>query len=67
MADAQAQENLLRAVRGLPMIYREVIVLLLEGLEYREIAEVVGITESNVGVRLNRARKQLKTLLEETS
>jgi RNA polymerase sigma-70 factor (ECF subfamily) len=67
IADAQEQEHLLRAIRSLPMIYREVIVLLLEGLEYREIAEVVGITDSNVGVRLNRARQHLKLLLEEKS
>ena len=36
----------------------------LEGMEYTEIADVVGISESNVGVRLNRARQRLKTLLE---
>lgn len=64
MSQAQERERLLRAVRTLPMIYREVIVLMLEGLDYREIAEVVGISESNVGVRLNRARQQLKALLE---
>jgi DNA-directed RNA polymerase specialized sigma24 family protein len=33
-------------------------------MEYKEIAEIMGISESNVGVRLNRARQQLKALLE---
>ena len=40
--------------------------LALEGMGYREIADVVGISESNVGVRLNRARERLRELLEET-
>jgi DNA-directed RNA polymerase specialized sigma24 family protein len=40
---------------------------MLEGLDYGEIANVVGINENNVGVRLNRARQQLKVLIEEGS
>ena len=38
---------------------------MLEGLDYREISDVVGISEGNVGARLNRARQQLKKALEE--
>ena len=55
--------RLLRAIRRLPVIYRQVIVLALEGMGYRDIAQVLGIGESNVGVRLNRARQLLKALL----
>ena len=58
--------RLLRAIRRLPIIYRQVIVLTLEGMGYREIAQVLGIGESNVGVRLNRARQLLKTCLEDS-
>jgi RNA polymerase sigma factor (sigma-70 family) len=36
------------------------MVLMLEGLSHAEIAEVLGITENNVAVRLTRARKALK-------
>jgi RNA polymerase sigma factor (sigma-70 family) len=57
--------RLLRAIQQLPLIYREVVLLMLEGMDYREISEVVGISESNVGARLNRARQQLKKTLEE--
>ncbi len=32
---------------------------------YHEIAEVLGISESNVGVRLNRARASLRKLMGE--
>jgi RNA polymerase sigma factor (sigma-70 family) len=37
---------------------------LLEDLTYGEIAEVLGISESNVGVRLTRARQLLREVLE---
>jgi RNA polymerase sigma-70 factor (ECF subfamily) len=67
LSEEQERERLLRAVRRLPMIYREVTVLVLEGLDYSTIADIMGISESNVGVRLNRARQQLKTLIEEKS
>jgi RNA polymerase sigma-70 factor (ECF subfamily) len=59
----QSSERLLDAVRSLPLIQRQVVVLALEDLDYSEIAAVLGISESNVGVRLNRARTQLRTLL----
>ena len=39
--------------------------LMLEDLSQAEIADVLGITENNVGVRLNRARKALKAALAE--
>jgi RNA polymerase sigma-70 factor (ECF subfamily) len=65
MSDDQQRERLLRAIRTLPLIHREVIGLYLEGMDYKEIAAVVGISETNVGVRLNRARERLKTLVED--
>jgi DNA-directed RNA polymerase specialized sigma24 family protein len=43
------------------------IVLMLEGLSHAEMAEVIGITENAVAVRLNRARQKLKELLGEKS
>ena len=33
------------------------MLLYLDELSYREMAEVLGISESNVGVKLNRAKK----------
>lgn len=64
LADEQQRERLSSAVRALPIGYRQVVTLMLEGLPYREIAQVLGISESNVGVRLNRARQLLKERLE---
>jgi RNA polymerase sigma-70 factor (ECF subfamily) len=57
-------DSLTRAIRQLPLDYRQVMTLALEGLTYGEIAQVVGIGESNVGVRLNRGRAMLRRLME---
>jgi RNA polymerase sigma factor (sigma-70 family) len=59
----ELQERLLTALRVLPVAYRQVLSLALEGLSQREIADVVGITENNVAVRLTRARKALRAQL----
>jgi RNA polymerase sigma-70 factor (ECF subfamily) len=64
VSEAQQRQRLIQAIHGLPVIHREVLILFLEGMDYKEIAEIVGISESNVGVRLNRARQRLKVLLE---
>ncbi len=64
-ADQRAQ-SLMRAIRKLPLHYHQVVVLALEGMDYRETSAVLGISESNVGVRLNRARALLKTALGES-
>jgi RNA polymerase sigma factor (sigma-70 family) len=64
VSEDQERQRLLQAIRGLPLIHREVVGLYLEGMDYKDIAAVIGISESNVGVRLNRARERLKTLLE---
>ena len=63
----EQRKNLLAAVRRLPIVYRHVITLALEGLTYPEIAEILGVTEANVGIRLNRARKALRKILEAQS
>ncbi|NII28991.1 RNA polymerase sigma factor [Pseudoflavitalea sp. X16] len=38
---------------------RSITLLLLEGLSYREMALILGITESNIGVKINRIKKHL--------
>lgn len=60
----ESEQRLSRAVRALPISYRQAVVLMLEGLEYSEIAEIMGISESNVGARLSRARQMLRQLIE---
>jgi RNA polymerase sigma factor (sigma-70 family) len=64
LAREQSVERLRWAIHRLPLVYRQVITLSLEGLGYGEIAEVLGISESNVGARLTRARQILRESLE---
>jgi RNA polymerase sigma-70 factor (ECF subfamily) len=42
-------------------IDRSIVLLLLEDFSYKEMATLLGITESNVGVKINRLKKQLIT------
>ena len=60
----QQGERLRRAVQRLPLTYRQVVILMLEGMDYGEIAQVLGISESNVGARLTRARQMLREFME---
>ena len=64
LAWEQAAERLRGAIHRLPLVYRQVIMLALEDMGYAEIAEVLGISESNVGARLSRARQLLRESLE---
>lgn len=53
------------AIESLPDNYRIVLQLRdIEGYDTAEVADAVGISESNVKVRLHRARAALKKLLE---
>lgn len=63
----QQRLRLQRAVRELPLGLRQAVTLALEGFSHREIADSLGITENNVGVRLNRARTALHATLGETA
>lgn len=59
----QRHERLRAAVQSLPIGLRQIVVLSLEGLTHAEIADIVGITENNVAVRLSRARATLSRAL----
>lgn len=52
-------EWLYRQIAQLKEIDRSVALLLLDGVSYREIAAIVGLTESNVGVKINRIKSAL--------
>ena len=65
-ADVSSSENeqlLFRALRTLTDAEKAVISLFLEDYSYQEIAAITGLTESNVGVRLNRIKTKLKERL----
>lgn len=52
-------EWLYQQIAQLKDVDRSVALLLLDGFSYREIASIVGITESNVGVKINRIKSAL--------
>lgn len=60
----ERSRRLIAAIRRLPLPYRQVMTLVLEDLSYAEIAEALGLSLSNVGVRVNRAKAQLKAILD---
>jgi RNA polymerase sigma-70 factor (ECF subfamily) len=52
-------EWLYQQIALLKDVDRSVALLLLDGFSYKEIAAIVGITESNVGVKINRIKLAL--------
>lgn len=56
----------LAAVQQLPLAYRQVATLLLEGFTLGEIAEALGLTVNAVSIRASRARAMLRPLLDES-
>jgi len=56
-------EQLLDAIQKLNEVDKSIMLLYLEEYSYQQIADIIGISVSNVGVRINRAKKQLKLIL----
>ena len=63
--EASEHRSLLDATRRLPLPQREVVVLLLEGFDYAEIAEMLNIAPNALALRLTRAKAGLKKMLEQ--
>lgn len=58
------KESLLRAIKQLKSLDQTVVLLYLEELSYEEIAEVTGLTTTNVGVKISRIKKRLSTIIQ---
>jgi RNA polymerase sigma-70 factor (ECF subfamily) len=56
-------EQLYQAIHRLPKTEAALVLLYLDELSYQEMADVLGISETNVGVKLNRAKKTLTALM----
>ena len=57
-------ERLYAAIRQLPKTDAALALMHLDGLSYQEMAEIVGISENYIGVKLNRIRRQLADQLK---
>jgi RNA polymerase sigma factor (sigma-70 family) len=60
---ALRHEQLFAALRQLSDDEKAIITLYFEEMSYKQIAEVVGINENYVGVKLNRIKAKLQTLI----
>ena len=63
-SDEERLEALYSAIHTLKPVDRSLILMSLDELSYREMAEVLGLSESNVGVRINRIKQQLSKTLK---
>lgn len=62
--DRERLELLYAGIRRLPPLDRSLLLLSLDGIGYGEIATLHGLTPTNVGARLTRARQRLAHDLE---
>jgi RNA polymerase sigma-70 factor (ECF subfamily) len=67
LVQREVVERLYAAIRQLPKTDAALILLYLDDQSYRQMAEVLGISQSNVGVKLNRAKKALGELMKDES
>jgi len=61
------QERLLAAMKQLSESEKAIIALYLDDLSYLQIAEILGISENNVGVKINRIKTKIQQLLAKKS
>lgn len=65
LIEQERSQRLLEAIRRLALPYRQVMTLILEDMSYDEVSEALGISVANVGIRVNRAKQQLKVILND--
>jgi RNA polymerase sigma-70 factor (ECF subfamily) len=61
---SESHSRLYHAIGQLKKVDRLVIMMVLEGQEYEDIAEVLGIQPTNLRVKIHRIKKRLKNILE---
>jgi len=61
------QERLFTAMKQLSESEKAIIALYLDDLSYLQIAEILGISENNVGVKINRIKTKIQQLLAKES
>ena len=63
----EQHQLLLWAIKQLNEGERAIIALYLDEMSYQEIAEIIGISENNVGVKINRIKNKLHQILSHGS
>jgi RNA polymerase sigma-70 factor, ECF subfamily len=62
--ESDRRDKLYQAIDHLSAVEKAIIILYLEAYNYKEISEIMGISESNTGVKINRIKGQLINILE---
>ena len=62
--ESENRDKLYRAINFLPEIEKAIILLYLEEYSYKEISQIIGISENNVGVKVSRVKNKLNKILE---
>lgn len=57
---SESTKRLIKAIQKLDEIDKSLMLLFLEEKTYKEMADILGISKTNVGVRLNRAKEKLR-------
>lgn len=60
----EQKQQLIAAIKQLNEGERAIIALYLEEMSYQEIAEVIGTTDNNIGVKINRIKNKLHQILK---
>lgn len=61
--DKEQIEKLYSGIKRLKESDRAIILLYLEDKSYKEMSDILGITVSNVGVKVNRLKEKLKEII----
>ena len=62
--EEQEKDQLMQlAIQQLTEIEKSIVLLYMEDKSYKEMAEIIGITESNIGFKLNQIKTKLKSII----
>ena len=65
--NAEEKLKILQAhIRDLNLLDKGIVMLYLENKSHEEIAQIIGISKTNVGTRLSRIKEKLKTKINKT-
>ena len=64
-SDDERLSEMYAAIKQLTEIERAVTMLYMDECSYREIGEILGLSESNVGVKLNKVKMKLRSILKQ--
>ncbi|WP_295799720.1 sigma-70 family RNA polymerase sigma factor [Mucilaginibacter sp.] len=56
-------QQMYNAIKKLSEVERAITMLYMDNYSYKEIAEVMGLSESNIGFKLNKIRTKLRTIV----